>query len=245
MRWPYRVVAVESASRPLTDTAHPTLLDHGIDLHPYVDGPAALLALMEEDPAAILAPTDLVGVDFARFVAAVVAWSDIAVIVGLTDDPASHTLAFEALEVGARGLLGLPFAPAQMASSLRHLGYSNTTAAGLQYGSLELDRQGHQARLFGTPVQLTPREFTLLELLLREAPRVVSLAEIGAALGEAHYPAEESRVRKGVQLLRRKLAPLHPDQQHVIESVRGLGYRLIDGSPGCPSTSGTGSSTNG
>ena len=118
---------------------------------------------------------------------------------------------------------------------MRHLGYTNTTAAGLQYGSLELDLQGHQARLSGTPVQLTPREFTLLELLLREAPRVVTLAEIGAALGEATSPADEARVRKSVQLLRRKLAPVQPSQQHVIESVRGLGYRLSDGSDGCPS----------
>lgn len=244
LRWPYRVVAVESASRPLTDTAVSTLLDHGIDLHPYVDGPAALLALMEENPAAILAPTDLVGVDFGRFVSAIVAWSDVAVIVGLTDDPTSHALAFEALDAGARGLVGLPFAPAQLAASLQHLGYTNTTAAGLQFGSLELDRQGHQARLSGRPVQLSPREFTLLELLLREAPRVVSLAEIGAAIGEATSPADEARVRKSVQILRRKLAPLQPDQQHVIESVRGLGYRLNDASDGCAST-GDMSSTRG
>lgn len=228
LRWPYRVVAVESASRPLTHTAHPTLLDHGIDLHPYVDGPAALLALMEEDPAAILAPTDLIGVDFGRFVAAVVAWSDVAVIVGLTDHPDSHAHAYAALEAGARGLVALPFVPAQLASSLQHLGYTNTTAAGLRYGNLELDRQGHQARLSGTPVQLSPREFSLLELLLREAPRVVTLAEIGTALGEATSPGDESRVRKSVQILRRKLAPAQPGEQHVIESVRGLGYRLTD-----------------
>lgn len=229
LRWPYRVVSVESASRPLTHTPHADLLEHGIDLHLYADGPAALLALMEEDPAAILAPTDLVGVDFARFVAAVVAWSDLAVIVGLTDDPGSHTLAFDALEAGARGLVGLPFAPAQLASSLQHLGYTNTTtAAGLQFGNLELDRQGHEARLSGRPIQLTVREFTLLELLLSEAPRIVSLAEIGAALGDAQLSTDEARVRKSVQILRRKLGPLPPGQPHLIESVRGLGYRLTD-----------------
>ena len=235
LRWPYRVVAVESASCRLTHTAAPALLDSGIELRPYADGPAALLALMGEDPAAVLTPTDVVGVDFLRFVSAIVAWSDVAVIVGLTDDPGSHALAFAALEAGARGLLGLPFAPAQLTSLLRHLGYPNTTAASLRYGPLQLDRQAHQARLSGAPVQLTPREFTLLEFLISEAPRVVSLAEIGTVLGEPTSPADGPRVRKSVQILRRKLAGVQQDQRPLIESVRGLGYRLTE-HVGKPST---------
>jgi DNA-binding response OmpR family regulator len=228
LRWPYRVVAVESASCRLTHTAPPVLLDHGIELRPYADGPAALLALLGEDPVAVLAPTDLVGVDFLRFVSAVVAWSDVAVIVALSDDPDSHSLAFAALELGARGIVGLPFTPTQLVASLRHLGCTNTTAAGLQHGPLELDRQGHQARLGDASVLLAPRDFTLLEFLLSEAPRVVSLAEIGTVLGEATAPADPARVRKSVQVLRRKLARVQPDHRPIIESVRGLGYRLAD-----------------
>lgn len=227
LRWPYRVVTVESASRPVTHTtAHPDLLEHGIELRCYADGPAALLGLIGEDPAAVLAPTDLVGVDFLRFVSAVVTWCDVPVIVGLTDDPDSATHAYRALENGARGLLGLPFAPAQLASCLRHLGYTNTTPTGLQYGALSLDRHSHEARLAGIPVHLTLREFTLLEYLLAEAPRIVSLTEVGTILGEPDAPADPGRVRKGIQALRRKLARIQPDQEPLIESVRGLGYRL-------------------
>ena len=83
IRWPYRVVAVESPSGMLTRSGYDHLLANGIDLRPYADGPSALLGLMAEDPAAVLAPTDLIGVDFENFVRAIVAWSDIPVIVGL------------------------------------------------------------------------------------------------------------------------------------------------------------------
>lgn len=229
LRWPYRVVTVESACRPVTHTtAHPDLREHGIELRSYADGPAALLGLIGEDPAAVLAPTDLVGIDFLRFVSAIVAWSDVPVIIGLTDDPDSATQAYRALEIGARGLLGLPLAPVQLASCLRHFGYTNTTPTGLQYGVLSLDRHSHEARLAGIPVRLTLREFTLLDYLLAEAPRIVSLTEIGTILGEPDAPADPARVRKGIQVLRRKLARIQPDQEPLIESVRGLGYRLIN-----------------
>jgi hypothetical protein len=61
----------------LTRSGYDHLLANGIDLRPYADGPSALLGLMAEDPAAVLAPTDLIGVDFENFVRAIVAWSDI------------------------------------------------------------------------------------------------------------------------------------------------------------------------
>jgi hypothetical protein len=109
IRWPYRVVAVESPSRMLTRCSYDHLLTIGIDLRPYADGPSALLGLMAEAPAAVLAPTDLIGVDFGRFVQAIVAWSDIPVIVGPTNDEESHQRAFHGLGAGARGLVGLPF----------------------------------------------------------------------------------------------------------------------------------------
>ena len=84
IRWPYRVIAVESQSGMLTRSGHDDLLATGIDLRPYADGPSALLGLMAEDPAVILAPTDLIGVDYLRFVRAIVAWSEIPIIIGLT-----------------------------------------------------------------------------------------------------------------------------------------------------------------
>ena len=230
IRWPYRVIAVESPSQMLTRSSYDHLLTNGIDLRPYADGPSALLGLMAEDPAAVLAPTDLIGVDFERFVRAIVAWSDTPVIVGLTNDEESHQRAFYGLEAGARGLVGLPFNPEQLTSAIRHLGLTRTeSAAVLHHGSVELDVQGHQVRVAGTAVRLTPREFELVKYLLTQAPRVVSAAEIAAVVGDDQHLVDPVRVRKYVQNLRRKLGGTRPGQPAVLETVRGLGYRLVDG----------------
>jgi DNA-binding response OmpR family regulator len=229
IRWPYRVIAVESPSRMLTCSSHDHLLASGIDLRPYPDGASALIGLMAEDPAAVLAPTDLIGVDFPCFVRAVVAWSDIPLIIGLTDDGDSRQRAFHGLEAGARGLLGLPFDTEHLNSAIRHLGLTRTgSAANLHYGSIDVDVQAHTVQVSGAPVHLSPRELALVAYLLAEAPRVVPAVEIAAVIGTDHQVVSPMRIRRYVQNVRRKLSEARPGQPAVLETVRGLGYRLVD-----------------
>jgi DNA-binding response OmpR family regulator len=226
IRWPYRVIAVESRSQVLTPSGRDDLLASGIELRPYADGPSALLSLMAEDPAAVLAPTDLIGVDFQCFVRAIVARTDIPVIVGLTNGEESQQRAFQGLDTGARGLIWLPFDSDQLTSAIRHLGLTRTGSASIvRYGSIELDVQAHRVRVSGREVHLAPREFALVQYLLAEAPRLISAAEIAAVIG-VNQLAGPVRVRKYVQNLRRKLT--EPGQPAVLENVRGLGYRLVD-----------------
>ena len=203
------------------------MLRHGIELHPYADGAAALLSLSAEDPAAVLAPTDMEGVDLLRFVHAVVAWSDVPIIIGLTATPSCHELAYEALEKGARALIALPFAPAQLASAIRHVGLRRTTsAAPLSYGPITLDRVAHRVLVYSTALHFSPQEVLLLEYLMNEAPRTVSLNEIGAMIGDSATSGGDMRIRKLIEKVRRKLLTAAPTQPSLIETVRGLGYRL-------------------
>jgi DNA-binding response OmpR family regulator len=229
IRWPYRVIAVESASRVLTPCGHDRLLAGGIDLRPYPDGPSALLHLMAEDPGAVLAPTDLIGVNFLRFISTIVGRSDIPVIIGLTGDEESHEHAIHGLDAGARGLISLPADPDQLASTMRHLGLTRTeSAASLQYGPIFLDPKAHQVRVSGRVVLLSPREFALVEYLLAEAPRIVSVSEIAAVVGYDEQLDGLVRARKYVEKLRRKLNEARTGEPAVLETVRGLGYRVID-----------------
>jgi DNA-binding response OmpR family regulator len=229
IRWPYRVIAVESPSRILISCGHDHLLASGIDLRAYPDGPSALLNLMVEDPGAVVAPTDLVGVNFLRFIRTIVGRSDIPVIIGMAGDEESHQHAFHGLEAGARGLISLPADPDQLTSAIRRLGLARTeSAASLQYGPISLDPQAHQVRVSGKVVRLSPREFALVKYLLAEAPRVVSVAEIAAVIGYSEQVDGPVRARKYVEKLRRKLSEAATGQRAVLETVRGLGYRLID-----------------
>ena len=130
---------------------------------------------------------------------------------------------------GLGGWSVLPSDPDQLTSAIRHLGLTRTeSAASLRYGSIELDPQAHQVRVSGKAVRLSPREFALVEYLLAEAPRVVSAAEIAAVIGYDEQVAGPVRARKYVQNLRRKLGETRPGQPAVLETVRGLGYRLVD-----------------
>ena len=114
-------------------------------------------------------------------------------------------------------------------SAIRHLGLTRTeSAATFQYGSIELDMQAHQVQVSGEEIHLAPREFALVRYLLAEAPRVVSAKEIAAILGDDNKVISPVRVRKYVQNLRRKLGQTRPGQPAVLETVRGLGYRMVD-----------------
>ena len=80
----------------------------------------------------------------------------------------------------------------------------------------------------GTAVRLSPRELALVAYLLAEAPRVVSAVEIAAVIGADPQVVSPIRIRKYVQNVRRKLSEARPGQPAVLETVRGLGYRLVD-----------------
>ena len=80
----------------------------------------------------------------------------------------------------------------------------------------------------GTAVHLAPRELALVAYLLAEAPRLVSAVEIAAVIGADPHVISPARVRKYVQNVRRKLNQARPGQPAVLETVRGLGYRLVD-----------------
>ena len=73
-------------------------------------------------------------------------------------------------------------------------------------------------------MELTPREFALLELLLRRAGEVVSKAEILRHAWDAHYDGDSNVVEVYVGYLRRKIDA--PFGRRSLQTVRGAGYRL-------------------
>jgi DNA-binding response OmpR family regulator len=225
-RWPYRVLLVDSPSG-LALGSPSAMLEHGVDLHRFPDGASALVRLSAEDPAAVLVPTDIEGVDFLSFVRAVAAWSDVAIVIGLAAGPESHNLAYEALERGARGLLAMPFSPEQLAAAIQRIGLRQIAAVStLNYGPIVLDHASHRVLLAGTPLHFSPKEFSLLEYLLHEAPRVVSIEEMNSVIGEPATRVNPVRVRKYVEKIRRTLESASSGQPSLIQNVRGLGYRL-------------------
>jgi DNA-binding response OmpR family regulator len=211
----------------LTQTSARCLLSLGIEVRGYADAASALVNLTDEDPAAVLVPTDAAGVDLLRFVQAVSAKSEAPIIVGSGAGAESYDLAYRALDAGARTLIAAPFSADQLALTISQVDVRyRPSSAALAHGPLILDRDRHTVVVGGTQRSCSPREFLLLEHLLKVAPRVVSVNEIAAIIGSQAGTENAARARRCVQRLRHALDAGRLGQPSLIENIHGSGYRL-------------------
>ncbi len=94
----------------------------------------------------------------------------------------------------------------------------------LSYGALELDRLEHQARAGSNVLDLTPREFRLLEHFLLHPEEVVRRTQLLEKVWDMHFDPESNVIDVHVGNLRRKLSDAgHPN---LIQTVRGVGFCL-------------------
>ena len=96
----------------------------------------------------------------------------------------------------------------------------------LAVGDLSLDPARKQAWRDGTELQLSPREFSLLEFFLRHPGTVLTRSQIIEAVWDFAYDGGSNVVDQYVNYLRRKVDA--PFGRTDLETVRGMGYRLRD-----------------
>lgn len=133
----------------------------------------------------------------------------------------------DAFDLGADDYLTKPFSFRVLVARLRALvrrGVPERPAA-LTAGSLVLDPARHTVHRDSTPIALTPREFGVLEFLMRNKDMVVTKAEILRNVWDAHYHGPDNVVEVYVGYLRRKIDI--PFGTNTIETIRGVGYRLL------------------
>jgi DNA-binding response OmpR family regulator len=128
----------------------------------------------------------------------------------------------DGLNLGADDYLPKPFAFVELVARLRALGRRSGRALPpvLSRGDLELDPVNHTVKRGGRTVELTRKEFAILELLLA-ADGVVSTEELLEGAWDENVNPFTNSVRVAVMTLRRKLGDPQP-----IETVTGVGYRL-------------------
>ncbi|OMC47968.1 DNA-binding response regulator [Mycobacterium sp. IS-2888] len=132
----------------------------------------------------------------------------------------------DALDLGADDYLTKPFSFRVLVARLRALvrrGAPERPAV-LTAGSLSLDPARHTVLRGSTPITLTPREYGVLEFLMRNKDTVVTKAEILRNVWDAHYQGPDNVVEVYVGYVRRKIDA--PFGTNTIETVRGVGYRL-------------------
>jgi DNA-binding response OmpR family regulator len=133
----------------------------------------------------------------------------------------------DALDLGADDYLSKPFSYVVLVARLRALLRRGAPArpAVLAAGDLTLDPARRRCERAGQEISLTAREFMLLEFLLRRPDEVVSKTDILTHVWDENFDGDTNIVEVYIGYLRRKIDA--PFRRHIIETVRGAGYRLL------------------
>jgi two-component system, OmpR family, response regulator RegX3 len=100
-----------------------------------------------------------------------------------------------------------------------------TASTALEAGPVRMDVDRHVVTVDGRPVSLPLKEFELLELLLRNAGRVLTRGQLIDRVWGADYVGDTKTLDVHVKRLRAKIEPDPGNPQHLV-TVRGLGYKL-------------------
>jgi two-component system copper resistance phosphate regulon response regulator CusR len=130
------------------------------------------------------------------------------------------------LDVGADDYLTKPFAFRELTARVRALARRQPALQPevVSVADLEVDLRGHRARRAGVPIDLTAKEFALLEFLALHRDEVVDRAAITAHVWDENHDPFTNVLEVLVRRLRRKIDD--PYEPKLIHTMRGAGYRL-------------------
>ena len=132
------------------------------------------------------------------------------------------------LDLGADDYLAKPFHLEELAARLRSIlrRSSPEKTTKLTCGDLTLDMVTHMAYRDGKEIELTTKEYALLEYLMRNRERILSRSMIMQHVWKHNFDPESNIIDVYVKRLRQKIE--RPDKPQMVQSIRGVGYRMKD-----------------
>ena len=140
---------------------------------------------------------------------------------GLTEDKV------RGLDFGADDYMVKPFQFPELLARVRTIirrGSRPVAAEVLQMSDLRLDPARHRAYRSAVRIDLTPKEFALLHLLMRRRGEVLSRSQIASLVWDIHFDSDTNVVEVAVRRLRSKVDD--PFERKLIHTIRGVGYVL-------------------
>lgn len=225
--WPVRVLlvgALPSARRGnMADLRH-----QGIVLNRKVDALAALREIGREPGSVVVVTAGLSDMDAGDFIEIVAALAHSTVLLGVDASTPGETIA-EYLGRGAAGCVMLPLTPSRLAAALEPTRVSPAVSVDtdLRCGPITLRPAAHRVFVGTAEVNLSPQEFEVLRYLMRASPRLVGIDELVREFADGN--AERvMRMRIAIYRTRVKLGEVSPGSGPLIQTVRGVGYRLVE-----------------
>lgn len=205
----------------------------GHDVDWVGDGEAALVHAAENRPNLIVLDLSLPRRDGMEVLAEVRSlYSDTSVLVLTGRSQVEERI--KCLNMGADDCLLKPFSFHELTARCRAVMRRREQFADpvLQYGAVTMNRMDRSVRRDGHPLELTVKEFALLEFMLQRRGKCCTRSELLREVWQMSPDAGTNVVDVYINYLRKKMAAAHPDGHSsvpVIETVRGEGYRLSNG----------------
>jgi len=166
----------------------------------------------------------LPGIDGWQVMAALRAKRDLPVIFLTARDHVTDRI--HGLELGADDYLVKPFAFVEFLARVRTLARRGPPRESelIKVGDLEMDVNRRRVKRGGVRIDLTPREFSLLQLLARRHGEVLSRTQIASYVWDMNFDSDTNVVEVAIRRLRTKIDDDFPVK--LIHTVRGVGYVL-------------------
>lgn len=210
---------------PLATGIQAGLVAEGFDADVAHDGLDALWRIREGHYAAVLLDVMLPGMNGYEVCRTLRSEGDTTPIVMLTAKDGLHD-EVEGLDLGADDYVTKPAPLMVVVARLRAVTRRGRTAAevALTVGDLVVDQAQRRCHRGDDEIELTHREFTLLECLAVESPRVVSKPELLDTVWGIDFDGDVNIVESYIRHLRAKIDK--PFERDSIQTVRGFGYQL-------------------
>ena len=204
-----------------------TLSARGYEVDTAADGREALKRATEGHPDIIVLDLGMPGLTGIEVIEAVRAWSTVPILVvsGRSDSLDK----VEALDAGADDYVTKPFAADELLARIRALGRRTPTAVDepvVSFGDVSVDLAAHVVTRAGATVRLTPTEWRLLELLVRNPDRLVSRETLLTEVWGPQYTTDTGYLRLYLAQLRKMLEAEPSNPRHLITET-GMGYRFV------------------
>lgn len=196
------------------------------------DGLNGVLLAEQRRPDIIVLDLMLPGIDGWEVCRRIRKNNDVPILMLTARDDEADRLS--GLEIGADDYVTKPFSPREVVARARVIlrrTYKQPPSQLVKAGNVLIDIDRHEVRKDGELIDLTPTEFKILELFAINSGRVLSRLQIVEKIQDYAFDGYERTIDAHVKNLRRKLED-NPKEPKLIQTVYGVGYKLMGGGDG-------------